>query len=623
MILGKAPTPQPRFAGEPASPTPNAFVGAFPRRASTTNAVAAGVPRSTTASLSAAVAPTDSFSPLEEVKRILRDIRKVMKTKQLYAHVEDHGHDQLRAIYARLEAMLQIIGELSLRVDVSSLIWNDVEVFSDESHDLNFGYSLYRAGVRLLAFRSGLEWEEFVQFWAHVSGDIGYHGDEDLLTRLWRDGYEHIAWIALTQLIEDDATELAYKSVGADALNRFSPEALKEHHGDALAALHRSFITQAAHGGWSDHGDDEQAVLRILEEERARIASAVAEALLDMARIDSFPEVDGYQIATFERLAEQLLWKGQGMALASLCERAYAFLSREQRPAQRQSLTNAVAGLGRALRAPTSFDLLRTLVMAPGFSATAYGSIVRLLVGDGTNVLLSLLDGALRPEFRSITLRGLALTPAAEVPALARRVRSAEERQACDLLDVIALLDMPRKTTLCEPALSSSLRVVRTKAMQVIGRCNEPANAGLIIGRHLERCADASERVEAIQILGKLECAEADRALLGYIAKDNCPPTEIARAWEALLSHPSETAFAEAEQVASSSTRGVFGAARSEAQKAGLVEALGLLADVRAARLLNVICADEGRSSKAVYRRARDLLDAIRARLDATNGGKP
>ncbi len=556
------------------------------------------------------------------MKRILRDIRKVMKTKQLYAHVEDHGNDQLRAIHARLDAMLQVIGELSLRVDVSSLVWNDAEVFNDESHDLNFGYSLYRSGVRLLAFRAGLEWEEFLQFWTHVAGDIAYQGDEDLLTRLWRDGYEHIAWVALTQLIEDDATELTYKSVGADALTRFSPEELKKYHGEALAALHRAFSMQAAQSGWQEFGDDDHTVLRILEEERARVASAVAEALLDMARIDSFPEVDGYQVATFERLAEQLLWKAQGMALASLCERAHAFLSREQRPAQRQALTNAVSGLGRALRAPTSFDLLRTLVISPTFSATAYGSIVRLLVGEGTGVLLALLDGALRPELRSITLRGLALTPANEVPALARRVRSAEERQACDLLDVIALLDVPRKTTLCEPALGSSSRVVRTKAMQVIGRCNEPANAANIIGRHLNKCADPAERVEAIQILGKLECPEADRALLVFVAKDGSPPTEVARAWEALLSHASESAFAEAEQVASSSTRGVFGAARSEAQKAGLVEALGLLADVRAIRLLSIICADEGRSSKGVYRRARDLLDGIRARLEATTGSK-
>lgn len=556
-----------------------------------------------------------------ELKGLLRDLRKTMKARQIYAHIPDHGQGQVRAIHGRLDDLLRTVGELSLRVEVSSLYWNDVEVFNDESHDFNFGYSLYRAGVRLLIFSAGIHPSEFERFWTHLVGDLNHRGDEDLLTRLWREGFEGIRWVAQTKLIEDEGVDLIYNTLATNVLGRFSFEDLKARHGEFLSRLTAEFERQAAQRVQSNHRGSASPTLDA-SAEKARTAAGFSEVLLEVARLHSFPEATEAMAVAAETLTAQLLQDAQGLILGSFG--AHALLAREQetRPLQARNVGEILDGVGRAMRAPHHADSLVAMATSSDLPPSVYATMLRLIGDEGTTVLLSLLDASLRPEPRNLTLRALARTPVKDVALIARRIRSAEERQACELLDVIMTMELPRRSLVCEAALSSSSRGVRIKAIHLLGRCDDQTGAVQVLSRHLEKSTDAEVRALIIEALGVTESAEADHVLLTNLRRENCEAAEAAQTWVALLSHPSLSGQSEAELVASAPTRGMFGVGRGESRKAALVEALGMLGGVWAIKLLTVIATtEEGRTSRALLKRAQELLAGLRRHI-ASHGSR-
>lgn len=536
----------------------------------------------------------------------------------MYAHIPDHGKDQIRTIHSRLEALLRTIEELNLRVEVSSLYWNDTEVFSDEAHDLNFGYSLYRAGVRLLIFKAGVDAGEFERFWNHLAGDMTYRGDEDLLTRLWREGFDGIQWIAQTKLIEEEGVELLYNTLSTNVLSRFSFEDLKARHGQMLSQLHAEFERQAA----LRQRIGQVGAATVVQDpsvERARMATGIADVLFEIARLHSFPEITETMALAAETLAGQLLERVQGAALGALCASAIRAQEQETRTLQRQSVQDIVEGVGRALRAPQHAASLVAIAASPELPATTFATLLRLLGDDGTAVLLTLLDSNLRPEARTLTLQALTRTPARDVALIARRLRSADERQACELLDVIMLMELPRRSMVCEAAFGSAVRSVKIKAIHQLGRCDDPAGAVQVLARQLEKNTDAELRALVLEALGATESPEADDVLLANLRRKDCSPAESTQTWLALLSHASESAQSEAEQTAVAPTRGMFGVARGEVRKAALVEALGMLGGVPAIKLLTVIATDEGSTSRALLKRSQELLTGLRRHIG--NGG--
>jgi hypothetical protein len=237
------------------------------------------------------------------------------------------------------------------------------------------------------------------------------------------------------------------------------------------------------------------------------------------------------------------------------------------------------------------------------------------LGADGSQALLTLVDGKLPVATRVIVLQALARSAPSEAVHIARRLKSADERLACELLDVIVLLTMPRRVMLCEPALSHPSALVRRHALAVIQRCDESADAVTLLVRLLDRSQDPGERLQLIDAIARADCAEGERALTAHMKRENLDKREQQATWGALLGGGSLTVLALAERVARQSTRGLLGMAKDESLKASLVEALGQHSDVRNMKVLAIVVQEESLSSRALHRRAQEVLTAIRARF--------
>jgi hypothetical protein len=569
-------------------------------------------------------AKNDPNSPPNQLAAILKETRKALKNRQLYSHIADHGLDQLQALHARLARFLAAAGEVSLRVEVSSFVWNDVEVFEDAGHDINFGYSLYRAGVRLLTMKPSLPWDEFNAFWSLVADDLAYKGDEDLLTRLWRHGFEHIAWIAKTQLDdqEDTAGLLQVLDVSlTEVVKNFSSDQLRAAHGAELT-------TMMAHFGTLMATDVHDVELRPssspddLRAERARVLSGVATTLIDITQLRSFPESDEYVAEAFEQLVTALLTEQNAMQLGGLAEHALEAFAQRTGPVQEAALQQGVKGFVKALTSPSHLQALRALLEDPAttMAPRPFTALVRLLFTEGSQVLLALLDAKLSTELRTVLLRALTGTSAEQAVHIARRIRNADEKLASELLNVIGALQVPRRAMLCEPALSNPSRLVRRTALEVIARSPDDGSAATMLGRHLERCHDAEERIEIIGAIARFESVEAERVLAARLQREDANPREHQAAWRGLLGAGTKSALALAEKVATTSTRGMLGSAKDERAKGALVEALGDQADARTLRLLAMIAQDENLASRGLVKRAQELLAVMKARLGGAAG---
>jgi hypothetical protein len=559
-----------------------------------------------------------------QLSGLFRDLRKALKNRQLYSHIESHGEEQIKAIYGKFSQLVREVQEFSLRVEVSSFFWGDVEVFNDDGHDINFGYSLYRAGVRLVVFKSGISWDEFLGFWSCVSEDLSYRGEEDLLTRLWRYGLENISWVAKMQLDsaeEDDALVLLVQAAVDEEQGQGLSRQLHAENRQPFSMLLAQFSLQAASTGLVVE-DAQVRAERERQVDRARAMSGAATMLIEMTQLQSFPEADEYFEEAFEQLGGALVAERNIPTLGLLAEQAAEVLQQPVGSVQGAAARRGVAGLTRALVSPGNLAVLRDVLgdpstMLPQRPATA---LVRLLFADGCQHLLYFLETKLPPELRAIVLRALSGTTAEQAALIARRTRNADEKLAAELLGVIGALQVPKRALLCEPALTHPSRQVRRMALEVISRSDNDAGVPQLLARHLERCTEPEERVELVGAIARFDNADSEKALMALVQREGVEPRLMQAAWSGLLAAGTPTAFAFAERVAKQPTRGLLGSAKDEEKKAALLEALGQFADARSARMLAAIAHAENASSRTLLKRAQELVAAMRLKLGGGGG---
>lgn len=549
------------------------------------------------------------------LRDILQDTRRALKNRHLFAHIENHGAEQLSAIFVRLQQLLQEHGAIVLRVEVSTLQWGDHAVLEDDARDVNFVFPLFQTGVRRLVIRPGVPERDFISFWTHVGNALLDRGNEDLLTRLWKESYSHINWVAHVEIDEpDDDTVrlLQVVSEAREALNRgrgVEQELLSHRH--RVAAVVRSLKTQRAaldlQRCVGPRGDPE-ALLPELASERARVQLGVGRSLLDIATVASHPDAAPFLSLSFAQVALSLLQDRKLSDLCALASQAQHLLANEQNPIHRRALELAVEGLASEVRSDDARD--RLVAAASGgaqLSAETLPGLTWLLVTPEPTPALSLLELSLPPQVRRALCDALVTHAAPEAVAVARKLRTASEALARELLDVVKRMELPKKVFLLEPGLQHRSVEVRRCTLQDILSGNEPSPAATAIGRAIARCNDQEERLQLIASLAQLECPATERFLIERLDETGLSEGETQALWTALLQLTTQSSLAVAMGVMTSQTRGMLGASSGEQKKASLVEAAGALGGIRALSLLTAMLSAESNSSRNLVKRAQML----------------
>ncbi|MBN2372098.1 MAG: hypothetical protein JXO72_16585 [Vicinamibacteria bacterium] len=166
---------------------------------------------------------------------------------------------------------VEALGCLDLEVRPFELALAGEIVYLERDRERSLAFRMYRDGVRRLTFREGVEWDEILRLLEVLS--VRYTGvrqnEDDIVTLLWKAGFEH---------------------VDVDAVEGFVPDEEEEREGEGTRSIDRSAagvhvpadwdlparrLDERAAVAWKDVGESERERLR--DEEASHNLPANAE----------------------------------------------------------------------------------------------------------------------------------------------------------------------------------------------------------------------------------------------------------------------------------------------------------------------------------------------------------
>jgi hypothetical protein len=165
-----------------------------------------------------------------KVEAILNQMALVLRDMRAYEPENPEIRKSLRACLAQLTPFLQQNGSLTVLVEENALVYGDRVIYSCSEKLDSLAFALYRDGVRLVTFRSGVTADEIGAFIRAVHDARAADPNQaDLVTMLWEKDLAHIAYRAVDTYLDASARERIERLV-----NRSSKPDLGWDYGDTV-----------------------------------------------------------------------------------------------------------------------------------------------------------------------------------------------------------------------------------------------------------------------------------------------------------------------------------------------------------------------------------------------------
>src|SRR5881409_4323397 len=134
--------------------------------------------------------------PPSQVEELWQVLSKGLRATQLYLPnnpVYQRAVDNIRAAFRQI---WQATDDLVFDVGESELRWEDNVVYNQDQRNESIAWTLYKDGVRSIAFKPGVEEAEIVRFLGVLQRARSLQADaaDDLLTLLWAQDFQFIAY---------------------------------------------------------------------------------------------------------------------------------------------------------------------------------------------------------------------------------------------------------------------------------------------------------------------------------------------------------------------------------------------------------------------------------------------
>ena len=167
--------------------------------------------------------PTNGPEPEEEPRsslafrsdrhqRVAEALTLLARTARSFS-LYDINNDAIRNFIDRLQLSFETIlatdPEIALELSLFEIRWQGEVVYLDRDWERSLAFRLYRDGVRTVTFRRGFGWRDLALLLEILS--IRYTGvnqnEEDLVTLLWKAGFEYLSLAAVQGFECDDGIE--------------------------------------------------------------------------------------------------------------------------------------------------------------------------------------------------------------------------------------------------------------------------------------------------------------------------------------------------------------------------------------------------------------------------------
>ena len=163
-----------------------------------------------------------------DLQTLLQSWEKGLRTLSMYLPNNPVRQQTVAALQEGLSAVWQQIPVLALTVSEAGLVWESEMVLPIEDKSESLGWTLFRDGIRWIAFSPGVEREEIVTFLGHIqrARTLTDEDEDDLRTLLWSADLEFIRYKVVQ--LEQGGGEPMEGTVAADLAPKPTAEEVRE-----------------------------------------------------------------------------------------------------------------------------------------------------------------------------------------------------------------------------------------------------------------------------------------------------------------------------------------------------------------------------------------------------------
>jgi HEAT repeat protein len=469
---------------------------------------------------------------MQVLSKGIRATQLYLPNNPVYQRAVDNIRVAFRQIWQATDDLVFDVGETELR-------WEDTVVYNQEQRAESIAWTLYKDGVRSLAFKPGVEETEIVNFLGVLQQARSLQADaaDDLLTLLWAQDFQLISY-TFRELVSENAVPI---EAGETIPSTAPPAQLRQQVQEEAPPKREGLVSI----------DDFDTTLYFLEDTEIEylkrdvereysqdLRRNVLSMLFDLLELQTYGTVRAELISIVENFIPYLLGAGDFRSVALILRETRAILqrARELIPEQRQSLealptrlsqseslSQLLQALDEATFHPTEDDLaelfkelrpsaLPTLMSWIGKLHDAYvrdlvqGAAAQLAQANAGEVLKALAsqDGAAQLEM--VKLAGRLKLPGAPdgmEPLLASEDRGLK----LAVVEALTAIASPSAMRLLEKAIEDRDRDVRIAAVRFVasrGYRNAATRVESLVNGAKMKQADLTEKMAFFEAFGAL-----------------------------------------------------------------------------------------------------------------------
>ena len=411
----------------------------------------------------------------------------------MYQRAVDNIRGAFHQIWPVSDDLVFDVGETALR-------WEDSVVYDQDSRSESIAWTLYKDGVRSLAFRPGVEDAEIVRFLAVLQQAKNLQADapDDLLTLLWAQDFQFISYT-----FRELATENAAPIEAGEPAPTTPPTQVRE------------FVEEEAppRPGGLVSLDDFDATLYFLDEREIDylrksvereysqdLRRNVLAILFDLLELQTYGTVRAELIEIVENFVPYLLGAADFRSVAYILRETRLVLqrARELIPEHRQALDELPVRLSQ--HEPLS-QLLQSLDEATVHpSDEELGDMFHELRGEALPTLMSWIPKLGNERVRELVYGAAARLAQANAAEVLKALASEDGGAQLEMVKLAGRLKLPGAAEGMEPLVANADRNLRLAVVEALTAIGSPMALRL-----LERTiddADRDVRITAVRFLG-------------------------------------------------------------------------------------------------------------------------
>lgn len=565
--------------------------------------------------------PTSEVDPLslpenkekiELAKEFTFHLSKGIKNIGIYRHNTAKYQEYLQKSLDSLSRFIEKFGPMSLKVEAQCFSIMKAPVFEANDND-NLPYKFYRDGIRHLIFRQEITAEEYLNFVLIALSDP--NRGEDILSQLWKAGFEHIEYIVVegfsvgemnedeVQVEVDQIVGYLYsrlRSTSEDYLRfaRVSAEDL-DMKLDGVDQMRGAVVS----GETASNQVIEAVQAEIAEDENTRLFPKIVQAVFQVIDEGGIADVEVLE-EIFIQLLDSMLLQEDFATINALIVKLRAMERDPNKADLAERMRTFVQGkMGDEQRLRRIGEILNTSRPKQPQDIFRY---LYALENRSVITLLDILETIELQENRTILCDALAALGKDDPEPFVKRLQSEKSQMVRDMIYVIDKCDFADKMIYFGETLKNPNLAVRLEVLAILSRSKSEQCRRFIVTALDDQ--NPQMRVQAAKVLPNMSPAKALNDLMRVIKAPTFEKRELKERtalYEALGITGQQGALSHFIQMLS--VKGLLHRAKIKEDKLLAVAGLGQMPSIPAYKALQATVEDKANDAEVLSAARRAL----------------